>query len=49
MEERRFVTIGMSTARRVLILAHTERGNAVRIISARKATLRQRKQYEENS
>lgn len=47
-EEQRFITIGTSSAKRVLIVAHTDRGDAIRIISARKATQRERKQYEEN-
>jgi len=48
-QEQRFITIGTSTAKRVLIVAHTDRGNAIRIVSARKATQRERKQYEENT
>ncbi len=47
--EHRFITVGLSTARRVLIVAHTERREMIRIISARKATLNERKQYEENN
>jgi uncharacterized protein len=47
--EQRFITVGMSSAKKVLILAHTERGESIRIISARKATNRERKQYEENN
>jgi len=46
--EQRFITVGMSSARRVLIVAHTDRGENVRIISARKTTRRERKHYEEN-
>ena len=46
-EELREITIGMSAKGRVLFLAHCERGDRIRIISARKATLRERKQYEE--
>jgi uncharacterized protein len=47
--EQRFITVGMSSAGRVLIVAHTDRGENLRIISARKATLRERKQYEETN
>ena len=47
--EQRFITVGMSGAKRLLIVAHAERGESIRIISARKATQRERKQYEENS
>ena len=44
--EEREITIGHSTARQVVFVAHCQRGNRVRIISARKATRRERKQYE---
>jgi len=46
-DERRFVTIGSSAVQRVLVVAHAERGGAIRIISARRATPRERKFYEE--
>ena len=45
--ELRFITIGMSNAKRVLIVAHTDRGESIRITSARKTTRRERKYYEE--
>ena len=44
-EEFRFVTIGICNRHRVLVVAHTERGDRIRIISARKATLKERKSY----
>jgi uncharacterized DUF497 family protein len=47
--EQRYVTIGMSDKGRVLVVAHATRGERVRIISARKATLHERKAYEEES
>jgi uncharacterized protein len=47
--EERFITIGVSRADRILIVAHTDRGGDVRIISARTATRRERKHYEEKS
>jgi uncharacterized protein len=47
--EQRFITVGMSSAGRVLIVAHTDRIESVRIISARKATQRERKYYEEDN
>ena len=47
--EHRFITVGISSAKRVLIVAHTERGETLRIISARKVTRGERKYYEENS
>ena len=49
ISEQRFITVGMSSAKRVLIVAHAERRESIRIISARKTTQRKRKQYEENS
>jgi uncharacterized DUF497 family protein len=47
--EQRFITVGMSSVGRVLILAHVDRNEIVRIISARKTTQRERKQYEEKN
>ena len=46
--ERRFVVLGMSARRRVVVVAYTEHGDTVRIISARLATRRERRFYEEN-
>lgn len=47
--EQRYVTLGMSDRGRVLVVAHTLRGDRIRIISARKATKSERKLYEEQS
>lgn len=47
VRERRFLTIGVSAAGRVLVVAHTEVGDTIRIISARPATVRERRFYEE--
>jgi hypothetical protein len=47
--EHRFVTIGMSKSGKILVVAHTERGDSIRIISAREATRKERNNYEENS
>ncbi len=47
--EERFVVIGTSHKNRVLIVVHTERGDDIRIISARKATKNERLQYESNA
>lgn len=44
--EMRFVTIGLSLISRVLLVIHTEREDAIRIISARKATPSERADYE---
>lgn len=46
-EEDREITIGRSVRRRVLFVAHTAREGGVRIINARRATRRERRQYEE--
>jgi uncharacterized protein len=47
-DEERDITIGRSARRRVLFVAHGERGGHIRIISARRATRRERRQYEED-
>ncbi len=46
-DEDRFVTFGVSSRGRLLAVAHTERGNSIRIISARLATNAERQIYEE--
>ena len=48
-EEDRLILIGSSCKNRLLVIVHTERGDKIRIISARKATKKERKQYEENT
>ncbi len=45
--ERRYVTFGNSIRNRLLVVAHTEDNNTVRIISARPVTRLERKIYEE--
>ena len=47
-EEDRFLTIGYSNRRRLLIVSHTERDNRIRIISARLLKPSERRQYEQN-
>ena len=44
--EKRYVIIGVSRFRQLLIVAHTDRGEKVRIISARKADRQERRFYE---
>lgn len=44
--EHRLVTVGVSSQGRLLVVAHTERGNALRIINARPATAHERKKHE---
>ena len=46
-DEERFVTFGISTGGRLLVIAHTDRDDTIRIISTRPATPRERKIYEE--
>lgn len=45
--EDRLILLGLSTRSRLLIVAHTERGDVIRLISARKATRKERTTYEE--
>ncbi|MGH7947948.1 MAG: BrnT family toxin [Candidatus Binataceae bacterium] len=45
--EERYVTFGMDAHGHVLAVSYAVRGNTVRIISARKATSRERAQYED--
>ena len=47
VDEERFIIIGESNRKRLLVIAYTERGGSIRIISARRATTKERKVYEE--
>jgi len=49
VEEQRFITTGTSNTGRLLIVAHADRGESIRIISARKTTLRERTTYEQKN
>ena len=44
--EDRFIIIGMSAYGRLLMVAHTDRGDRIRIISARIITPKERRLYE---
>ena len=44
--ERRLITVGYSSRGRILVVSHAERGNVLRIISARLATAHERKRHE---
>ncbi|MFH1991775.1 MAG: BrnT family toxin [Pseudomonadota bacterium] len=44
--EYRDITIGLSSRDRLLVIAHAERGESIRIISARPATAHERKRHE---
>ena len=46
IEELRFLTSGRSKQQRLIIVAHTYREGAIRIINARQTTPSERKQYE---
>jgi hypothetical protein len=49
VEEERFLLVGLSTRRRSLVVAHAERGEVIRIISARRANRQERRTYEEGT
>ena len=44
--EPRFVAIGLGCAGELLVVVYTERANGFRLISARRATKKERKYYE---
>ncbi len=46
-EEERYITIGTSARQRLIMVAHTDRGERIRIISARELTRTEREAYEE--
>ena len=46
-DEERWITLGMDAFGRVLVVIYTWRGESVRLISARNATRRERRRYEE--
>jgi hypothetical protein len=48
-EETREIIIGHSTQTRLIVVAFTERDEKIRIISAREATARERRDYEKNT
>lgn len=45
-EEDRYITMGTSANGRLLLVSHTDRDDRIRIISAREATKRERRRYE---
>jgi len=47
-DETRLVLIGRAHSGRLLVVVHVDRGNAIRLISARPATRKERKTYEED-
>jgi hypothetical protein len=49
VQEEREIIIGHSSSNRLLLVCFTERGDVIRIISARKTTRKERGDYEENT
>jgi uncharacterized protein len=47
LAEERFISVGASAQNRLLMVAHTDRGDQIRIISARRLTAAEKRQYEE--
>ena len=47
VREERFIIMGESSQGRLLVVTYTQRPNGIRIISARKATPKEREAYEE--
>ena len=47
--EDRYVLLGMTFRVRLVVVAHTDRGENVRLISARLATRRERRSYEQET
>ncbi len=45
-DEKRYITIGINSLGQLLLVVYTWRGESIRIISARKATKTERKEYE---
>lgn len=48
MGEYRFLHLGYSSSGNLLVISHTERGDRIRIISVRRATKQERKQYKQD-
>ena|ERR1051325_3761895 len=46
-DEERFITVGMDGLGRLLVVAYTWRSDNIRLISARRATAEERRQYQE--
>jgi len=44
--EERLITVGQSSSGRLLVVCHIEQRDTIRIISARRATTHERKDYE---
>jgi len=46
--EERFILMGLSRRSRLVVVAYTERGDRIRLITARLASRREKREYEEN-
>ena len=47
-DEERYITFGLSYGRRLLVVAHADRGRRCRLINARRMTRSERRIYEED-
>ena len=47
--EARYITMGMSIRHRILVVVHADRGDKVRLISARPATRAEQRNYEKTN
>lgn len=47
MDEKRYITFGLSQQKRLLVVSHTHRGDRTRIITARPMTRKEKRIYEE--
>ena len=47
LEEERYLLLGQTEAGRLVVVAHRDRGDEIRLISARPASRRERTDYEE--
>ncbi len=45
-QEQRFLSVGSEAVGRILVIVYTYHGDTIRLISARKATSKERKYYE---
>jgi uncharacterized protein len=47
LEETRSILLGISSSARLLVVVHTERGDAIRLISSRRASKKERQMYND--
>jgi uncharacterized DUF497 family protein len=48
-DEERLISVGISNRKRILLVVYTEKGDRIRLISARRAAPREQEQYEKGS